>query len=148
MGESVTEPKKKTTSHLTELGDGQNWDPAPNERAYYRSVGNGDRGYLVRRNGIDSVKLDRPMQDIVRPFKEHEWAPEKEQRPLNPIEKARIAYAADQELCRAIGLIRGSRKTWLDISDDMRIQWTNDGPERPEIRVKLFAMIMECLKAV
>lgn len=142
----MSERPKKTTSHLTELGDGVNWDPPPNERTYYRSVGNADRGWLVRRNGIDCIKLDRPMQDIVRPFREHEWSAEKQHRPLNPIEKARVAYAADQELCKAIGLIRGSRKTWLDISDDMRIQWMNDGPERPDCRVKLFAMIMECLK--
>ena len=143
----MAETSKKVTGHLTPLGDGRTWDPEPNERTYYRSQGSADRGWLVRRDGIDCIRLDRPMQDISRPYKAHEWLPEKEQHPLAPIAKAKIAFALDHELCQAIGLIKNSRKGWLDLTDDKKVEFMERGPAAgPDIRLKMYALVMEGLK--
>lgn len=144
----TAQPKEKQTAHHSETGDGWSWDPPINERTFYRSTANGDRGWMVRREGRDCIKLDRPMQDIYRPFKESEWSKEKQHHPMAPMAKAQIAFAADKELCKAIGLFTGSRTTWLDLTDEKRVEWMTKGPERPELRIKLFAMIMECLRDV
>lgn len=123
-----------------------NWDPKIAERTFFRSTANGDRGWLVRREGIYSIKLDRPMQDIIRPYRAHEWSQEKQSWPMQKIDKARIAFAADKELCKAIGLLTGTRTTWLDLTDEKRIEWMENGPSRPDIRIKLHTMIMEALR--
>lgn len=138
--------KEKLSSHLSETGDGHNWDPAINDRIYFRSSSNGERGWMVRRDGIDCIKLDRPMQDISRPYKEGEWSREKQHWPMTEMDKARVTFAADKELCKAIGLFQGSRVTWLDLTDEKRVEWATNGPEKPDIRVKLHATIMECLR--
>ncbi len=120
------------------------WDPKPSERIYYRSHNTGDLGYLVRRDGKDQVRLDRPEQEIVIPFRTGEWDPEQKLPGLNRMQKAQIAWEADCKLRYFLGDHQGARKTWLSLREKERIDYAEDGPEEPASKL-LWRAIMSSL---
>lgn len=103
------------------------WDPEPHERLYYRHAVTGDRGWLVRRDGKDVIRMDRPHEEL-RTFREHEWKRDTETRPLTVYQVGQIAFAADRALAAALGNHQVARKGWMDITDDQRRQWVMAGP--------------------
>ena len=107
----------------------EKFDPQPADRQWYRSVSTGDRGYLVRRDGKDVIRLDRPMQELLFP-KTDDWKEDIYGSLLLESQAAAIAFAADREVCRAVGLHLESRRGWQDLTDAERIKFLKDGPPR------------------
>lgn len=103
--------------------DKYHWDPSPAERSWYTHRDTGDRGWLVRRDGRDCIRLDRgPHIDQTQRFGPT-WVPDTGHRPLNLSQAARVAYAAYQELMRAQGAHGPSQRDWLALSDLERAAW-------------------------
>ena len=117
---------------MTTTTSNPNWDPLPNEREYVRSSRTGDRGYLVRREGKDVVRLDRPMQELLFP-KGPEWVADEFGSLLLESQVAHICFAADRAICGAVGLHMESRKGWQDLSDAERLKFLGDGPPRTQV---------------
>lgn len=111
------------------------------KRVYYRHVQTGDRGYMVKVNGIDHIQLDRANQEIIRPFKAQEWSVDRDYRPLTKFHVAQIAYEADKRLCFYLGLHMQASKEWIDLTEDKRIKLLNEGPVDPPIRALLWEAI-------
>lgn len=129
----------------------QNWDPSPAERTYYRSRKDGQRAYLVRRNGKDMLRLDRPMEEILHriDIENHpEWELDVKIPPLSLHAIAAVAFAADRALCKATGVqLKAHQGEWLSMKEQDRIAWMNEGP-KGGIREDLYDVIMGTLKAL
>ena len=123
-----------------------NWDPPDHERVFYRHSTTGDLGWLVRRDGKDCVKYDRPAMDIVRPFRADEWIAELEYRPLTRLQLVQVAFEADKKLCYFLGRHELSRRQWLNLSENERIRWSTNGPPDTGGRQELFQAIMASLE--
>lgn len=121
------------------------WDPGPDERTFYRSSSDGQRGYMVRRGGKDVIRLDRPMEEILRPFNESQWTPDEERRPMSIAQVAQVAWAADRKVCLYTGKPELARTDWLDMREAQRIAWIKEGPPG-DIRQLLFKTIMATLQ--
>lgn len=100
------------------------------QRTAYRHRVSGDKGYLVSREGRDFILLDRPGDPLERPFRPDEWIAEAEHRPITPMQLTAITYAADRELCRALGLHALARREWLSVPERERIAFMQDGPPK------------------
>lgn len=123
-----------------------NWEPEPEDREWYRSRQTGELGYKVVRDGITKIRKDRPMEDLCTPYSEHNWKPEEERRPLTSHQLANIAFAADKEMCRFLGLHERSRKEWMSLREQEKHEWVEKGPaaekESTPERVVLYESIM------
>lgn len=107
----------------------RNWDPDVHERAYCRHVTTGDRGWLVRRDGKDYIKLDRgPGQEHLRNWRACDWAPDVEIRKLTPSHVARVAFSADRELRSMLGHNFRAATVWLDLTDAQKKKWIEGPP--------------------
>lgn len=125
----------------------ENADPAPSERVYYRSKQDGQRGYLVKRDGEDRIRLDRPMEEIL--FKVSSlWEPDNQTYPMTEHQIARVAFVADRALCGAMGKHDLGRQDWLSLKEQARIKWMKDGPESGDIRDDLFDAIIGTLRGL
>lgn len=132
-------------------------DPRPEDRIWYRHCKDGQRGYLVTRGGHKHIKLDRPAQhdafsEIVQPFFEGQWIPERENRPLTRMAIAKVAFVADRQLCAALGLHQKARREWETQPEEIRIGWmgghANPPPElrKDKERLGLYTLIMKNLE--
>lgn len=131
---------------LPEVEKGVDWDPEPGEETWYRSVQTGDRGFLVKRAGRDWIRLDRPNDPTAQmPFDPLKWVVDKEDRPLSSLACAQVAQAADQVLCRALGLYDKAGKEWISLPEKIRLAWMREGPKKPAIRRKLYIQIRAVL---
>lgn len=119
------------------------WDPMPHERVWYSWKPTGDRGWLVVRDGVDCVRLDRPNHELIKPLSE--CRKENEHRPLTAYDVAQVAHAADRVLCRVLQLYAEPRKEWIELKEEERIRWCNEGPKHPK-RALMYACIRETLK--
>jgi hypothetical protein len=128
---------------------GTELDPPPSKRQYFRSAETGDLGYLVQRKGKDYIKLDRALEEIVKPYNEatrHQWQPDREWRPLNRVALAQICFEADKVFCRHLGLADLSTKEWLSLSTEQRILWMEKGPTQDPNRAKLWKSIVKSME--
>lgn len=126
----------------------QTYDPDELSRVYYRHAITGDLGWLVVRDGKDKIKLDRPNEDLCKPFVPSEWIPELEHRPLTRFQAAQVAYLADQRLLMLMGNFQ-VRKEWNMQHEDYRIKWSEEGPPaNPPVRQEMFRSIMRALERV
>ena len=116
-----------------------NYEPQPNQRDWYSHTRTGDRGWLVRRDGVDYIKLDRPNEEILKRFQQGEWHRDEEHRPMTVAQVAQIAYEADRKLCFFIGQHDRARKEWPSLSDKERIAWMKEGPTDGGPREALYA---------
>ena len=89
------------------------WDPTPDQRTYYRSAEDGQRAYLVKRNGKDMVRLDRPMEEILRPL-DGSWRPDTQTYPFTAHQVAEVAFAADRAVAE--------RRAFRGAADDADVQ--------------------------
>jgi hypothetical protein len=121
----------------------KNWDPKPGEREYYRHQADGQRGYLVLRDGKDRIRLDRPMEDIHVPM--DGWVEDRKAHVMSAHAAAKIAYIADQALCAATGEYSPKRE-WIDLGDKERIRFMKDGPDVGGFRDEFHLGIKELLK--
>lgn len=122
----------------------RDWDPRPDERKYYRSTVDGQRGWLVRREGQDRVRLDRPMEDYHVKL-DQTWVSDVQQHPMSAHAAAKIAYIADQALCGAIGEF-APKKAWIDLSDKERVRFMKDGPDVGGFRDEFHKGVKDLLK--
>ena len=121
------------------------WEPELGMREWYTHRGSGDRGYLVRREGKDMIRLDRPSDPhAVRPMSS-DWLRDEGWRPITVHQRAQVAFEADRALCRALGVHEETKKNWNELSDSARIRWTTTGP-LDEPRAGLWSAIMDELR--
>lgn len=123
-----------------------NWDPEPERREWWRNTTTNDRGYKVRRNGVDRIRLDRPNQEIVVPFKGSQWTIDRDLRPLMLHTVARLAHQANQALLRDLGYHDEARAKWEDLPETERIRFMRKGPEDRRVQNNLFEAIMSVLE--
>ncbi len=88
----------------------------------------------------------RPNQDIRRAYKPAEWKKMADKRPLTRQALGKIAFAADIELCRNLGLHQHAQVTWLSLTTEQRVAWMDSGPKKPAERANLWKSIMKTLK--
>ena len=124
------------------MSDAEHWNPKEHERQYFTHQLTGDRGYLVRREGRDVIRLDRGSHEDIRTYNQHDWKPDETYRPLTRMHLAAIAFGADRVLCGYVGRHEQARKEWLSLRDEERAKWLKDGPPGPVARKKLFDLIM------
>lgn len=117
------------------------------EREYYRDVRTGDRGYVVIEDGNKCIKLDRPMHSVVRAYREQDWTPDKETRPMTEAQCAQVAFAADVLLCKFLGHQALGKREWLLMKDSERIEWVKNGPASG-VRKRLWDSTMALLATV
>lgn len=128
-----------------EVDPESDWDPEPHGREWYSHTRTGERGYFVRRGGKNCIRLDRPMEDISKPFNESEWNPDREHRPMTAAQVAQIAFEADRKLCFYLGLRERSRKEWQSLSDKQRQFWMSKGPNESQ-RAELYAGVFLAMR--
>jgi len=128
--------------------EADHYDPKVHERRWYSHARTGDRAYFVKREGRECVRLDRPNEELIRPLGP-EWKEDHETRPLNMSQLARICYAADQELCKALGE-RSLMKDWLSLRDEEMHAWmSGQGPTKgPKARRDAYMGLWEKLKGI
>lgn len=103
-------------------------DPKPKDRVYYRHLETGDRGYLVERDGAPAIRWDRAADDYTHQL--DRWKKEVDVTPLfSQHQLAMIAFAADKEVCRALGQVDIANRKWIDLSEKQRRDWMADGPK-------------------
>jgi hypothetical protein len=122
------------------------WDPEPHQRIYVRSTKSGDLGWLVRRDGKDVVKLDRPFQEIVVEYNVDEWPQEMDHRPIPHARLVKMAFEFDRMLLRELGDHERARKDWHQLSEEQRKAWIEKGPKNPPIRAIMYRTLMDTLK--
>jgi hypothetical protein len=122
-----------------------NWEPKPSERVYYRSKLDGQRAYIVRKDGFEMLRLDRPSEEIYRKLNA-EWVPDKRIYSANPHQVAKVAFIADRALCAVVGDFLESKQEWLNLREAERIRFMQLGPNVGGIRDKLFKAVMKTLK--
>lgn len=127
----------------TEPGD---WEPEAHEREYVTQSGTGQLGWLVKRAGVDKVRLDRGSQEIVVKYDPNTWQHVREHRPFSRAQMAVVAFDADKALLRLLGDHDRSRRDWIGLSDKVRVAYIEDGPSNPPIRRMLYNAIMEVLE--
>ena len=125
-----------------EPDDPNNWEPDEHDRMYFRNKLEGNLGYLIKEDGKDKIKLDRPGEHIARPFKPNEWIQEKETRKFTQAQITQIAFEADKKLCQLLGDWDKGKRDWIGLGDKMRIDWIRYGPDDPPVRAHLYHAIM------
>lgn len=118
--------------------------PEPNERRYYRHKENGDRGFLIQVSGKMMIERDPETKDRVF-MQLGKWDVEQDLRHMSRHQIAKVAFEADKELCRALGLHKEANREWLNLKDAERIGWTNKGPSGP-VRKDLYDTIVKLLE--
>lgn len=131
---------------MTQVTLPDEWDPAPPERSWYSHRVTGDFGWMVRREGKDVIKLDRPGVDEIRTYEEGEWVPRAEVRPLQMAQLAQIAFMADKQYCLATGDYKRAKTEWLSLSQEQRRAWIEKGPQTDPNRKALYEAIVGALR--
>lgn len=103
------------------------FDPIPPDREWFRHETRGDRGYRVRRNGKDMIRLDRPMQELLEPLT-GQWKRDEYGSLFLHEQISRVAFQADRGMCALVGLHPESRVTWQDLPDKQRTEFIRNGP--------------------
>jgi hypothetical protein len=128
------------------LQPNDNLDPNEQDRQYYRNARTGNLGWLVRRDGHDMIRLDRPQEEILFPFSAGEWELEDRPRALGPGVAARIAFEAYKALCHVTGKPNRAKMEWHTMSEQARIDFTKKGPKNPtELESRLWLAITKTL---
>lgn len=120
------------------------WDPEPHERTYYRHMRTGDLAYMVRREGADVLRYDRPNEEILRKIT-GEWQREAERVPYSKHQVAAVAFAADRALCAMMGQHKESREQWSSLHEKERLEYMKHGPRAGGVRDRLWSAIFQLL---
>lgn len=123
----TTRAKKKAPEPVPEKPDDH--DPEPRDRVWYEHRQTGDRGWMVRRDGKDWIRLDRgPRVERLQPVNPAAWRQVNDYRPMTEHQLAQVAFEADRKLCFFLGQHERSRKEWESLSDKARIRYVKEGP--------------------
>ena len=99
----------------------------------------------MRREGTDRIKLDRAGEDIILPYRQGEWVPEAERRPMTIAQVAEIAFVAHRRLITYTHN-PGLKREWSDLKDEEKIEWMETGPKRDPMRAALYRAITEAMR--
>jgi hypothetical protein len=121
------------------------WEPKPSERTYYRSRLDGQRAYLVKREGKECLRLDRPSEAIYHAIN-GDWVQDAQQHVANAHQVAKVAFIADRALCPIVGAHTEAKDEWINLKEQDRIKFMQDGPDTGDIRDDLFRAITKTLK--
>lgn len=122
-----------------------NWEPKPSERTYYRSRQDGQRAYLVKNEGKECLRLDRPSEAIYKPLGP-DWIADSQHYVANAHQVAKVAFIADRALCPLVGDHIEAKVEWINLKEQERIRFMENGPEVGGIRDKLFKAVTRTLK--
>lgn len=114
-------------------------------RTYYRSIHDGQRGYLVDEGGELKIRYDKERELKTVKFDSRVWQPEVVRPPLTHMQKASVAWDADKALARLLHDPDGNRKDWISASDEERIDFAKNGPDFSGKRREVFEAIMGAL---
>lgn len=120
------------------------WDPEPHRREWYSEVRTGDEGWMVVRDGVKTIRLNRPNQVIEREYRESEWVRQEAAKLMTPADLGYICYQAHCALL--LKMQSGKRpKPWMEMTAEERMVFVEVGPTGKLSRA-LFAAIREALK--
>jgi hypothetical protein len=112
----------------------------------FRSSKDGELGTLVIRDGKEFIRLNRPNEEVLRPYLNGiEWIPDVERRPISKAQLASICFEADLQLCKVLGIMP-KKKNWLDLTDGERITWMEKGPVKDPERAVVWKALMTVLE--
>jgi hypothetical protein len=142
-------------------------EEAPRQRRWYRRLSDGQLAWLVTDEDEDDsvwdrdeeffphMRLDRASECIrIRvplnadgdvPPLINGWNKATERRPLTRGQVAQIVFDADRRLCFFFGVTDASRREWVSLSEQQRMEWTRKGP-KSGLRKKLWESIFEVFK--
>lgn len=130
-------------------------EPKAHERVFYRHRDTGELAYLVKLDGKLKLRMNRPGETILKAFSEELWVKEEAARyDLAPMQRAKVAFAADKELCMLLGLPTLARRDWLKMRDHERIAWMSNGPEptgdpvKDRARHRVWRQLSQALEAL
>lgn len=103
------------------------------KRQMYRSVWDGELGEKVVKEGKEYIRLNRPAQELLRPYNPNDWKIEADEYPLTPNQVGAICWAADKALCKALGLHAEARKEFINLRDEDRLAWSEHGPSSKQV---------------
>ena len=90
------------------------WEPKPSERTYYRSRTDGQRAYLVKRDGEECLRLDRPSEAIYKKL-DANWVADVQHHVANAHQVAKVAFIADRALCHIVGAHQEAKEEWINL---------------------------------
>lgn len=122
-------------------------DPTPDERRYFRHTRTGDRAYLVWREGIQKLRLDRGLQEIVFP-RTDEWEEDLDRSQFTLQQIARVAWAADRQLLAALSRYQEARLEWQNLPEKTRLKFVEQGPTDPKVHLELRIALWESMMNV
>jgi hypothetical protein len=129
------------------------FDPTEGEKTFFRHRETGNLGWRVVRDGVEFVRLDRPMEEILFPLLRHKdgtpilWAEEDRPRLLGPGQAARISFEAYKALCAVTGKPTRAAAEWISMSEQARIDYSQKGPRNgTPLEMQLHRAIMGVLK--
>jgi len=118
------------------------------KRQYVRHKHTGDLAYLVDMGDRIVARLDRPDQQIDKPYSKDSglWVPEDlTDRPFTKAQVSKVAFALDVAMCELLRMMPEGRRYWEGLKDSQRIEFISDGPRGPEIRRELWKAAMGVL---
>jgi len=123
------------------------YEPKPEDRVYYESVLHGYRGYLMKAGGKLYIERGGGLPKLL--YHNIEWKPDKVLRPITDWHVGLVAFEADKALLFALGKLKESRRQWLNLSQDDKMQWAHGpgpGTDAEPVRLELYGAIRACLK--
>ena len=92
------------------------------------------------------IMYDRPSKETIVPLMSPPLIPEREHRPLNPVQVAQVCFQADVALCKVLGLQKASKVQWTHLSQDDKRDFMLHGPDYPEVRADVYVSIKSLLE--
>lgn len=116
------------------------------ERKFVRHSTTGDLGEVVVRDGKDVVLRTVAGKELLVGYNPNDWYAEDNHHPMTKMQRAKIAFVADRELCRWLGLMRKARVDWIELTDEQKIEFCEKGPHGTPERVRLWTFINKALE--
>lgn len=60
-------------------------------------------------------------------------------------EAVSVAFEADRKLCGLMGIETLAARSWSNLSAHQRAAWLDRGPDKPEVRARLYSAILGAL---
>lgn len=125
------------------------WEPDPVQREWWQHFRTGDKGWLVRRDGKDMIRMHRgPHVEDLRPFNAREWVPVETPSRLTEDAIARIAWEADCGLLRQLGRYEEAKRDWISLTHKERRGFIQHGPDDDDepLRLGLYSAVTDFIR--
>jgi hypothetical protein len=117
-------------------------------KTYYRNNQTGQRAYVVMHNGQQMLMLDLP-HGVLQRLDTSAWTLALESRPLTPADVARVAFAADRQLCRLLAIYQHV-KDFKDLTGQQVVAFATLGPGKTAhpARIALWRAITDAMRGL